>query len=73
MPKEFCHRKENFRDNAAKRRDNMTVYELRKKLESIVNQNKKIVVWEDERSLESDSDQVIEVQDCRNGVYIVSI
>ena len=51
----------------------MTVYELRKKLESIVNQNKKIVVWEDERSLESDSDQVIEVQDCRNGVYIVSI
>ena len=48
----------------------MTVYELRKKLESIVNQNKKIVVWEDERSLESDSDQVIEVQDCVNGVYI---
>lgn len=51
----------------------MTVYELRKKLENIVNQNKKIVVWKDERSLESDSDQNIEVQDCRNGVYIVSI
>ena len=51
----------------------MTVYELRKKLESIVNQNKKIVVWEDERSFESDSDQVVEVQDCRNGVHIVSM
>jgi len=51
----------------------MTVYELRKKLESIVNQNKKIVVWKDERSLESDSDQNIEVQDCVNGVYIVSM
>ena len=41
--------------------DKMTVYELRKKLENIANQNKKIVVWEDERSLESDSDQNIEV------------
>lgn len=49
----------------------MTVYELRKKLENIVNQNKEVAVWKDDDALISDKDRIIEVQD-GDMVYIVS-